>query len=115
MFNNAFLSYSTCQLKSKIKDITEEENQDKTQKYENKPKTKDLSSNFKSGIELFGQIINCVQIDSDGDPILKKNDDDTITYYGRLFVLYPSISSEIKAIYRCQYNHKNESKLQEAG
>ena len=54
-------------------------------------------------------------VDKKGNPNLKNLESNNIIYDGRLFILYPWISTNIKSTYRCQYYRKDEKKLQEAG
>ena len=54
-------------------------------------------------------------MDKKGNPILKKLEDGSIIYNGRLFILYSAISNNTKATYRCKFYRKEEKKLKEAG
>jgi len=74
----------------------------------------DIITNYKNKNECLGQIIDINELDIKGKPVFKKLEDGNIIYNGRVFILYPGISTNTKATFRCKFYRKDEKKLQEA-
>ena len=111
-----FFKYYSLNEKNKIEDFVNNNfNKRKYTQNENQNLNNEIITNYKNKNESLGQIIDINELDKKGEPIFKKLEDSSIIYNGRLFILYPGISMNTKATYRCKFYRKNEKKLQEAG
>mgnify|MGYP003571386241 CR=1 FL=1 len=85
IFQKSFLSYSRNQINSINEEKKEEQNLKIYEDKANQQKNIDFPSINKIKNEPLGQLIDGREIDLNGNPILKKKDDDIIIYNGGLF------------------------------
>ena len=75
----------------------------------------EIITNYKNKNESLGQIIDINELDIKGKPVFKKLEDGKIIYNSRVFILYPGISTNTKATFRCKFYRKDEKNCKKQG